>query len=154
MPLSRRALVAALLAAAPAAKAEPVPAIGSIAVDVGHLKAIGVGPLADLVKTAMADELRRLFADRIEPGRGVALVVRVTALHITAFANDGQGRRGGLSDSIDGEALLVGRRGEILFRLPQHAALTAHGTWYDPKDSERRTDRVARFYAQWLRQRL
>jgi hypothetical protein len=53
---------------------------------------------------------------------------------------------------VDGEALVVGPRGEILARYPQHNALVPHGSaWYDPLNEQKRADAVARNYAQWLR---
>ena len=85
--LSRRTLLAAALAvfAASAAPAfAQATAFSSVAVDVSRLRAIGAGPAASLVQAAMTDELQRVFADRIV-GRGPRLVVRVTALFITAF---------------------------------------------------------------------
>jgi hypothetical protein len=120
-----------------------------VSVDVSHLREIGVGRFADLVQSAMTDELRRVFADRIA-GRGPRLVVRVTVLHISAFANAGRGLRGSVADSIEGEALVVGPGKAIIARYPQIASVPAHGAWYDPLETERRTDRVARAYAQWL----
>jgi hypothetical protein len=148
-PMTRRTLLAGLAALASPALAQPVPAFSSVSVDVGHLKAIGVGPMADLVRDAMTDELRRVFADRIG-GRGPRLVVRLTTLHLTAFANAGRGLRGSASDSIEGEALVVGARGEVLARYPQIASQVAYGAWYDPDAEWRRAERVARTYARWL----
>jgi hypothetical protein len=146
-PPTRRTLLAGLAALASPALAQPVPAFSSVSIDVGHLKAIGVGPVADLVRDAMTDELRGVFADRIG-GRGPRLVVRLTTLHLTAFAN--AGLRGSASDSIEGEALVVGARGEVLARYPQIASQIAHGAWTDPDAEWRRAERVARTYARWL----
>jgi hypothetical protein len=100
----------------------------------------------------MADELRRVFADRIG-GRGPRLVVRVTVLFLTMLPERGgpQGGRGTATDSIEGEALIVGPRGEVLARYPQNAALVPTAAWYDPLNEQKRTVAVARFYAQWLR---
>ena len=148
-PMTRRTLLAGLAALASPALAQPVPAFSSVSVDVGHLKTIGVGPIADLVRDAMTDELRRIFAGRTG-GRGPRLVVRVTTLHLTAFANAGRGLRGPASDSIEGEALVVGAGGEVLARFPQIASQIAHGAWSDPEAERRRAERVARTYAQWL----
>jgi hypothetical protein len=153
MPLSRRSLLAALasLPALPAAAQNAGP-FSSVAVDVSYLRSLGAGPGADLVQAVMTQELRRLFADRIG-GRGPRLVVRVTGLHVTAFP----GRVGGFgasSDSIEGEALVVGPRGEILARYPQLAALPAAGSVTDPASEPRRVAAVARVYAQWLRRKI
>lgn len=154
--LSRRTLLAAafLFPAAAVAQA-PVPlAFSSVGVDVSHLRAIGSGPFADIVQGAMTDELRRVFADRIGPGP--RLVVRVTGLFLTTLPEGGGGRfrhGGGSSstDSLDGEALVVGPRGEILARYPQHNNVIPQGAWYDPLNERKRADAVARNYAQWLR---
>ena len=153
-PVTRRSLLAGLaaLAAGPAIAQLPL-AFSSLSVDVRHLRAIGVGPLADLVQATMTDELRRVFANRIG-GSGPRLVVRVTTLHISAFANQGRGLRGSVSDSIEGEALLIGAGNRVIGRYPQIASIPAHGTWYDPLDNQRRTERVSRVYAQWLRQTI
>jgi hypothetical protein len=129
----------------------------SVSVDVSHLRAIGVGPYADIVQAAMSDELRRAFADRLGGRGSPRLVVRVTGLFLTSLPESG-GRpfsgsgRGTSTDSVDGEALVVGPRGEILARYPQHNALVPHGSaWYDPLNEQKRADAVARNYAQWLR---
>jgi hypothetical protein len=137
------------------APASPL-AFSSMSVDVSHLRAIGAGPFADIVQSAMTDELRRVFADRIG-GRGPRLVVRVTGLYLTTlpegggrpFRGDGGG--GNVTDSIDGEALVVGTRGEVLAHYPQHNNLHPQGPWYDPLNEQRRADAVSRNYAQWLR---
>jgi hypothetical protein len=129
----------------------PQVAFSSVSVDVSHLRAIGVGPFADVVEVAMTDELRRVFADRIvRRGRGPRLVVRVTGLFLVSLPA-GQGFRGSSTDGMDGEALVVGARGEILARYPQHAALVPRGAWYDPLNEPRRAEDMARTYAQWLR---
>ena len=103
--LSRRTLLAALavFAASAAPAFAQATAFSSVAVDVSRLRAIGAGPAASLVQAAMTDELQRVFADWIV-GRGPRLVVRVTALFITAFPG-GRPQSNGATDSIDGEAL-------------------------------------------------
>jgi hypothetical protein len=153
-PITRRSLLAGFAASAAGRAVAQAPLVFStVSVDVSHLRAIGVGPLADLVQATMTDELRRVFADRIGGG-GPRLVVRVTTLHISAFANQGKGLRGSVSDSIEGEALLIGAGNRVVAHYPQIASVPAHGTWYDPLDNQRRTERVARAYAQWLRRTI
>ena len=153
--LPRRSLLAgiAVLACAGAvpALAQAVPVVSSVFVDVSQLRAAGLGSVADLVGAAMTDELRRVFADRIA-GRGPRLVVRVTELHISAFLRSGSSRDVS-SDSLDGEALIVGPRGEILARYPQFAALGAHARATEPNELGR-AEAVARHYARWLRRTI
>jgi hypothetical protein len=153
--LHRRALLAscaALFAAgAQPASAQAVPTSSSILVDVSRLRAAGLGPMAEIVGTAMADELNRVFADRLV-GRGPRLIVRVAELHISAFLRSGPSRDVS-SDSIDGEALIVGPRGEILARYPQFAALGAHARATEPNEFGR-AEAVARHYARWLRRSM
>ena len=154
--IPRRTILAgiAALAAARPAFAQAFTALSSVHVDVGYLRARGLGPVAEVVGAAMADELRRVFADRIV-GRGPRLVVRVTEVHITAFLRSGTSRDVS-SDSIDGEALIVGPRGEILARYPQISATDAAsgGAWYDPQSEQRRALYLAHHYASWLRRTL
>jgi hypothetical protein len=121
----RRAFLAgaAALALVVPGLAQTGPGFSSVHVDVGRLRIAGLGQMADVVGAAMTDELRRTFADRLV-GRGPRLVVRVTEVHISAFLRSGSSRDVS-SDSIDGEALIVGPRGEILGRIPQFAALGA-----------------------------
>lgn len=150
--LPRRAFLASLAALAASgaypARGQGSQAFSSVLVDVSRLRAAGLGVLADLVGAAMTDELRRVFADRIV-GRGPRLVVRLTEVHISAFLRSGSSRDVS-SDSIDGEALIVGPRGEILARYPQHAALGAHARATEPNELGR-AEAVARHYARWLR---
>jgi len=161
--LSRRTFLAGLAGAVVLAP-QPAPAQGfpqyfsSFAVDVSVLKAKGLGPFADLVAAATLDELRRSFADRVDP-RGPRLVVRVTAVNLTAFP-DGGGERwwgggagGGGTDSVEGEALAVGRRGEILASFPQLAVLDVRTSILTPNEQGRAVT-VSRHYVRWLRRRL
>lgn len=167
-PLSRRSFLMRLACAglagagflAPvAAQAQSFPqAFSSFSVDVGPLKAKGLGPFADLVGQAALDELRRSFADRVDP-RAPRFVLVITSVFLTPFPGDGSGWRrhggggGGGSDGMDGEALAVGRRGEILARFPQHAVLEADRSILDP-DEPGRAAALAQHYVRWLRRRL
>jgi hypothetical protein len=133
-------------------------AFSSFAVDVDILRAKGLGPFADLVGSAALDELRRSFADRVDP-RGPRLVVRVTGLFLTSNPDSGGGNRrwggggGAGNDSLEGEALAVGPRGIILARHPQLAVLDVNKSILDP-DEPGRAAAVARHYVRWLRRRL
>jgi hypothetical protein len=167
MPLSRRSFVRGIAAVAGFALATPAPAqlaqaparFSSVSVDVSVLHAKGLGAYADLLGSAVLAETRRAFADRIGGG-GPRLVVRLTGVYLAAYSGGGSGRFGGTAqntDSLEGEALIVGRRGEILARFPQLSATSAAsgGPWYDPVRSEhRRTIYLAQHYAQWLRRRI
>jgi hypothetical protein len=167
--LSRRALLAggAALAAAPLpAVAQfggiaPGTRFSSVAVDVEPLQARGLGPYADFVRRALTAELRQAFADRI--GAGPRLVVRVTGVSLTAYAGHGQGLGrsgkgggGGSSDYLEGDALAVNSRGQIVGLFHQVSATPASmgGRWDDPASEQKRTAFLAYHYAQWLRRQI
>ena len=133
------------------------PAFSSFEVDVSALKAKGLGPFADLIGAAALDELRRSFADRVDP-RGPRLVVRVTGIFLTSSLGGGGNRRwreggGKGTDSLEGEALAVGPRGEILARHPQLAALVPRASDVNPNE-QGRAAAVAQHYVRWLRRQL
>jgi len=167
LPSSRRAFLkslacaglagAGLLAHAPAQAQAFPPSFSSFSVDVGPLKAKGLGPFADLVGQAALDELHRSFADRIDP-RGPRFVLVITGIFLTAFPESGSGWRrhgggGGGSDGMDGEALAVGPRGQILARHPQHAVLEASTDIRSPNEPGRAIA-LAQHYVRWLRRML
>lgn len=131
-------------------------AFSSFAVDVSVLKAKGLGPFADLVGAATLDELQRSFADRADP-RGPRLVVRLTGVFLTPFPGGGgslrRGNGGGGHDSVEGEALAVGRRGEVLARHPMLAVLDAHASSVTPNEQGRAVA-VAQHYVRWLRRQI
>jgi hypothetical protein len=144
-------MLACLIPATPTAQAL-TPAFSSIVVDVSHMRAIGSGPYADIVQAAMTDELNRVFADRIGGRGNPRLVVRVRSLFLTASGPSGSSRGHSHStDSIEGEALIIGARGEVLAGYPQTNNLAPVGSWYAPLNERVRADAVARNYAQWLR---
>ncbi|WP_205789667.1 twin-arginine translocation signal domain-containing protein [Microvirga makkahensis] len=148
---------AGLLAHAPA-RAQAFPrAFSSFFVDVEPLKAKGWGPFADLIRQAALDELHRSFADRIDP-RGPRFVLLITDVFLTASPDPGSGSRGrggggGNHDGMDGEALAIGPRGQILARHPQHAVLDVARRSTDP-DEPGRAVALAQHYVRWLRRRL
>ncbi|MBZ6078135.1 hypothetical protein [Microvirga puerhi] len=172
LPLCRRSLlksltIALLCGAIPGAAraqlfapAQPFPQyFSSFAVDVSVLKAKGLGPFADLLAASALSQLRVSFGDRIDP-RGPRLVVRLTSLYQSPFTNGGGNRhRGGGggsdggSDSLEGEALAVGPRGEILARHPQMAVLDVDRGPTDP-DEPGRAVAIASHYVLWLRRQL
>lgn len=168
LPQSRRSFLkklasagfaaAPLFAHAPAQAQAFPPGFSSFSVDVARLKAKGLGPFADLVAQAALDELHRSFADRVDP-RGPRFVLVITDIFLTPFPDNGVGWRreggggGGGSDGMDGEALAVGRRGEILARQPQHAARDPDRSILTP-DEPGRAVAMAQHYVLWLRRRL
>ncbi|MBB3017936.1 hypothetical protein FHR70_000976 [Microvirga lupini] len=164
-PLSRRSLLKALACAGLAGAGFSVPAqaqgfpqaFSSFAVDVDVLKAKGLGPYADFVGAAALDELQRSFADRLDP-RGPRLVVRLTSVYLTPFPGGSGGSRwrggdGGGDDTVEGEALAVGRRGEIFARHPMLAALSAHAPSVAPNE-QGRTVAVTQHWVRWLRRQI
>ncbi|KQP43014.1 hypothetical protein ASF49_02905 [Methylobacterium sp. Leaf104] len=153
-----------LVALLGAARAEELPSLGGarlsgVQVDVRPLIALGGGTPALELREDLLAALRTAFADRLG-GRGPVLLVRIKGLSINPYAggDGGRGRLGGgtQSDYLDGEALLVGRRGEILARHPQLSAVPASsgGAWYDPDSERRRLTAIAEHYAGWLRRAL
>ena len=164
--LSRRSFL--LGTAAAAALAVPGPSVAqyaaappqrfsSVAVDVSALHVKGLGPFAEFLRSALLAETRRAFSDRLG-GRGPRLVVRITGIYLASYSGGG-GRFGGTAqntDSLDGEALIVGPRGEILARYPQLSATSAAsgGAWYDPASERRRVIYLAQHYAGWLRRTI
>jgi hypothetical protein len=166
--LSRRAFLsgALALAAPPALAQAPGIAAGtrfsSVAVDVAPLHARRLGDYAEFVRRALTTELQRAFADRLG-GSGPRLVVVVTGVSLNPYVGGGpsprwgRGGGGGLdSDYLEGEALIVGSRGEVLARHPQVSATpaTMGGAWYDPASEQKRTSFLAWHYAQWLRRAI
>lgn len=157
----RLGLCLAMLAAAGGTRAQGYDRFSGIRVDVRPVLARGGGPQAEALRQDLLAALRASFADRIGAG-GPTLVVLVNSLSLNPIAGGagGAGRSGlgggSQTDYLDGEALLVGRRGEILARHPQLSALPASsgGAWYDPASERRRVGAIAEHYAQWLRRSL
>lgn len=162
----RRAVLAGSLATLACAwvgqaPAQPFPGrapgrFSSVAVDVSVIRAQDIGPTSDLLQRALTAELQREFAGRLG-GPGPRLVVRITGISLNAYAgSDRGGRSGGGSatntDYLEGEALVVGRRGEILARYPQLSAVPASsgGAWYLPQSEPRRVVALAQHFAGWL----
>ena len=146
------------------ARAQGLPSLGAerlsdVRVDVQPLIAQGAGGQALALREDLLAALRTEFADQLGR-RGPVLVVRIKGLSIGPYVGGegGRGRFGGgaQSDYLDGEALLVGQRGEILARHPQLSATPASsgGAWYDAESERRRVTAVAQHYAGWLRRAL
>lgn len=153
------ALLGLALLAGPAA-AQDFGRLGGVSVDVRPLDAYGRGPQAEALRADLTAALRQAFGDRIVRG-APTLVVRVSGLSLNPYAGaQGAGRSGlgggGVTDYLEGEALLVGRDGTVLARHPQLSALPASsgGAWYDPASERRRVGALAEHYAAWLRRQL
>ena len=146
-----------LCAVAGSAAADDFPAtarFSDIRVDVRPLIDKGAGLQAEALSADLTEALRKTFAGRIG-GRGPRLVVVLSGLSLRPFA--GSGGRPGLggnfqTDYLEGEALLVGPKGQILGRHPQMTATPSSygGAWYDPDFDGRRLAAIADIYAQWL----
>ena len=142
----------------PGAQAFPQ-SFSSFSVDVSALRAKGLGSFADLIGAATLDELRRSFADRVDP-RGPRLAVRLTGLFLTPFPDGGGGDNwwrggggGGGSDSLEGDALAVGRKGEILASYHMLAVRDVRTSILTP-DEPGRAIEVSRHFVRWLRRQL
>ncbi len=153
------AAAAAVLALAGSARAEPAARYASVSVDVGPLRARGLGSYAELVRATMQAELSAAFADRLGGG-GPRLVVRIDAVSMRDYVGGESSRFGGSggasNDYLEGEAMVIGRRGEVLLRRPQLSALPASsgGAWYLPDNENRRLAAISRHFAAWLRRGL
>jgi hypothetical protein len=132
----------------------PTAVFSDIRVDVRPLREAGAGLQADALAADLNAALRKNFAGRIG-GRGPRLVVVVKALSLRPYVGGGarRGRGGNFeTDYLEGEALLVGRDGQVLGHHPQMTATPSSygGAWYDPDFERRRLSVIADIYAQWL----
>jgi hypothetical protein len=152
--LTRRSLLAGLGAALAVPAAAQAPAVfSSVTVDIEPLLRRGAGPEAEFMRAVMQEELRRVLAGRIG-GRGPRLVVRLQTAQFTLGTSGPPSTRG--SDHLDGELLVVGRRGEILQVVPQLLALPPSGgsTIWTPTSERLRLTYLAQTYAQWVPRRI
>jgi hypothetical protein len=148
-------LLCAVAGSAAAASDFPATAqFSDIRVDVRPLLDKGAGLQAEALAADLTEALRKTFAGRIG-GRGPRLVVVVSGLSLRPYV--GSGARPGFggnvqSDYLEGEALLVGPKGQVLGRHPQMTATPSSygGAWYDPQFEDRRLVAIADIYAQWL----
>ena len=148
------ALLAGLMGTAKADDCPATTVFSDIRVDVRPLLAKGGGLPAEALAADLTAALRKSFAGRIG-GRGPGLVVVITGLSLRDYVGNGGGRfgLGGMqNDYLEGDALLVGRRGDVLGRHHQLTATPSSygGAWYDPANESRRVAVIADIYAQWL----
>ncbi|MCJ2141661.1 hypothetical protein [Methylobacterium sp. E-066] len=141
-------------AAAAAGDFPPTALFSDVRVDVRPLRAAGAGFQAEALAADLTGALRKTLADRIGGG-GPRLVVVVKALSLRPYVGGGafRGRGGNFeTDYLEGEALLVGRNGQVLGRHPQMTATPSSygGAWYAPDFEARRLAAIADIYAQWL----
>lgn len=162
-PLVLTATVALLLAAtAEAALARPrapVGAPGGAVVDASRLHALGLGQVADRLRSVVAREL----AGGVPWAPGARVVVRLTGYSMNAYAGSNGGGSGGGSaggsgngsdlDYLEGDLQVVGPRGEILSQrhLVASSPASSGGAYYLPDAEGRRIEAVARVFADWLR---
>ncbi len=139
------------------------PAQGLV-VDVTHLRAIGLGPTADLIQQAAYRE----FAAIGVPG-GNRLVVRFEALSLNAYAGGEGGDSGGggggggggsgngtNNDYLEGDASVIGPGGQVVTSIHHVIALPANaaGAYYLPNDEQRRVVGLTRTFAAWIKRDL
>ncbi|WP_019400406.1 MULTISPECIES: hypothetical protein [unclassified Chelatococcus] len=149
----------------PAGEAEAL-RLSAISVDISALVAQGQGPFATLVGDSLSEALASAFADRLAPRDRTAprLVVRLKSLTLSAWSGGTSIRINGTdfaeggsdSDYLDGEALIVGRRGEIEARYPILFALPSSysGPWYLADNEQRRAATIAQLYADWVKRKI
>ncbi|CAM3037120.1 MULTISPECIES: hypothetical protein [Methylobacterium] len=147
-------LLCGLVPASAAGDFPPTATFSDVRVDVRPLRDKGAGLQADALAADLNAALRKTFAGRIGGG-GPRLVVVVTALSLRPYVGGGalRGRGGNFeTDYLEGEALLVGRNGQVLGRHPQMTATPSSygGAWYAPDFEARRLAAIADIYAQWL----
>ncbi len=134
----------------------PTAQFSDVRIDVRPLLAKGAGAQADTLAADLAAALRKSFNGRIG-GRGPGLVIVITSLSLRAYVGSG-GRLVGnqQNDYLEGDALLVGVKGQVLGRHHQLAATPSSygGAWYAPDFEARRLAVIADIYAQWLAREL
>lgn len=156
---ARLAVLLATFAFAGAAAADdfpPTAQFSDVRVDVRPLLAKGAGLQAEALAGDLTTALRKTFDGRIG-GRGPGLVVVITGLSLRAYVGS-EGRRVGnqQTDYLEGDALLVGAKGQVLGRHHQLTATPSStgGAWYAPDFEARRLASIADIYARWLAREL
>lgn len=166
MTLSLKNAVAALLIAMAGfvmavAGTHPVQAqrstVSSIEVDVSQLRARGAGSFADIVQSALRDELGRHFT--ISAG-GPRLVVRVEQLFLNGEVRSSGDTMGfGVirpQDNLSGTAQLIDRSGQVIdsYRFTASSPADSAGDRVRDGIERDRTINLARVYAGWVARRF
>lgn len=135
----------------------------SLVIDVTRLRALGLGPAADVIEQAAYRE----FAAIGVPG-GNRLVVRFQALSLNAYSggegSDGGGGGGGgggsgngtNNDYLEGDATVIGPGGQVVTTVHHVLALPANagGAYYLPGAEQRRVIGLTRTFAEWVKRDL
>ena len=121
-------------------------------------RALGDSVTSRELKSNLESRLQYYFTGQFNGGRGAPLlVVRLTSVTIQSAppTAGGRGEGGGDSNYLEGEALVLGRGGEILLRHPLLVALSGNQNgWYLPDFEKRKADALANSYAYWLKRQL
>lgn len=155
-------LAALVMAASPAAMARsraPVATQAGTVVDASRLYALGLGPIADQLRSTVAREL----AGGLPWAPGARIVVHLTGLSMNAYAGSNGGSSGGGAggasgngsdfDYLEGDLQVLGPRGEVVSQrhLVVSSPASSGGAYYLPNGEDRRISAVARVFADWLR---
>lgn len=154
---TRRAFLAASLAAPLALSsfgAMAQPAIGGIRVDTSSLVR-DWGAHAEAIRIGLERELAVAFGPALQRG-GPLLFVKVRAVRLSSYGAAGGGEDGGNSgnfDTIDSEAMLLGKGDRVLATYPVLATIDAGsaGAWYLPDIDQRRLAQLVRINAAWIK---
>lgn len=151
--LSMAAMVAAGLVLGGAAAAAPIRATSI------QVEAIPSGPLAAIIRRTLAASLERELAQRpIDAPPGARLVIRVTEVFLSSdsgpLTGGGFGRSGGglqVGDAMDGEALVVDQRGNVLQRkrIAARLPISFGGVEGSPNNEPRRVAALSDALAYW-----
>lgn len=136
-----------------ARRTAPAAAAPAITVDVSRLRFLGARLAAERIAASMPDALARAFAGRPPPGR---LVVRVSLVSLASFPVRSRPNGPSPTDYIQGSAVLIGGRGEVLASSDILTALNADsgGSWLLPGNEIRRIDALAEQFAFWTPRQL
>ena len=166
---NRRHLLAAVPAAcglvlfgrAAAAPAEPDgsgPLFGAVAVDATPVADHGGAVLASALAQALLPQMRRVFADRLTPGRRGApvLTARITAIYFADYVGGAGIDRFGRNDSIEGDGLVRDGRGQVssTTHILTELSPTYSGAYYTAGIDRIRLDSLAYQFAYWLRREM